>query len=114
MNTKRVIICTIGGIIAAGICIGGMASGGMVELTPQLLIPSIGNRILIGFVIEISGWRLHYLLHGSLIGLIVTLSGSIVIALSSMTGFIMYTAAGALYGLLIDLAATKLLKAPMA
>lgn len=109
MNTKRVIICTIGGIIAAGICVGGMASGGRVEITPQVLIPSIGNRILIG----ISGWRLHYLLHGALIGLLVTLSGSIVIALSSMPAFIMYTAAGALYGLLIELAATKLLKATM-
>jgi len=114
MNTKRVIICTIGGIIAAGICVGGMASSGRVDLTPQVLIPSIGNRILIGFVIGISGWRLHYLLHGALVGLLVTLSGSIVIALSSMPGFIMHTAAGALYGLLIELVATKLLKAPMA
>jgi hypothetical protein len=39
---------------------------------------------------------------------------SIVIAPTSMSGYAMYTEAGIIYGLLVELAATWLLKAPMA
>ena len=77
------------------------------------LISSIGNRILIGFVIGISAWKIHYLLHGALMGLIVTLSMSIGILLDSMAGFLMFTIAGIIYGFLIELFATKVFKAGM-
>src|SRR4030042_111073 len=107
MNVKRVIICVIGGMIAAAICIGGMASSGRTELTPIIVATGIGNRVLIGFVIGISNWRINYLLHGALIGFLVTLSSSVGILFTSMQGFIMYTVAGILYGLLIELFATK-------
>jgi hypothetical protein len=113
MNIKRVVICTIGGMIAAAICIGGMASGGRVELTTMVVASGIGNRILIGFVIGISNWRIHYLLHGALIGLLVTLSSSIGIALTNMQGFLLYMTAGIVYGILIELCATKIFKSPM-
>jgi hypothetical protein len=114
MNKKRLVICIIGGIIAAFICIMGMKSSGRMELTTPILLSGIGNRILIGFVIGISGWKINYLLHGALMGLIVTLSSSIVMLPDNMSGFLMYTVAGIVYGLLIELCATKLFKAPMA
>jgi hypothetical protein len=114
MNIKRVIICTIGGMIAAAICLGGMAASGRVELTAIIVATGIGNRILIGFVIGISGWRINYLLHGALIGLLVTLSSSVGIIFSNMQGFIMYTIAGIIYGILIEFFATRVFKAPMA
>ncbi len=113
MNIKRVIICVIGGIIAAAICIGGMATGGRVELTGVIIATGIGNRVLIGVVIGISGWRINYLLHGALIGFLVTLSSSVGILFNSMQGFAMYTAAGIIYGVLIEFFATKVFKAPM-
>ena len=113
MNIKRLVICIIGGMVAAAICIGGMAAGGRVELTPMLVASGIGNRILIGFVIGISKWKIQYLLHGALIGFLVTLSSSIGILFTSMQGFLLYTAAGIVYGLLIELFATKVFKAPM-
>jgi hypothetical protein len=113
MNVKRVVICTIGGMIAAAICIAGMASGGRVELTAMVIASGAGNRILIGFVIGISNWRIHYLLHGALIGFLVTLSSSVGIALINMQGFLLYMAAGIIYGLLIELFATKVFKVPM-
>ena len=113
MNIKRLIICIIGGMVAAAICIGGMASGGRVELTPMVVASGIGNRILIGFVIGISKWKIQYLLHGALIGFLVTLSSSIGILFTNVEGFLMYTAAGIVYGLLIELFATKVFKAPM-
>ena len=113
MNLKRFIICIIGGIMAALICIGGMKSSGNVEVTTPILLSSIGNRILIGFVIGNSSWRIHYLIHGALIGLIVTLSSSIAIIPQNINGFLMYTIAGLIYGLLIELFATKIFKAAM-
>jgi len=114
MDTRRLLICLAGGVVAAGICIAGMKSGGNVSLTTAVLVSTIGNRILIGFVIGISSWRIHYLLHGALIGLIVTLSTSVVILPQNIKGFILYTLAGIVYGLLIELFATKVFKAQMA
>ena len=101
-------------MIAAAICIGGMASGGRVELTPIIISTGIGNRILPGFVIGISNWRINFLLHGAIIGFLVTFSLSVGIIFTSLQGFAMYTVAGIIYGVMIELFATKVLKAPMA
>ncbi len=109
---KRYVICLIGGFIAAGICIGGMTGGGKVEVSQQILLSSAGNRVLIGFVLGISGWKIHWSWHGILVGLIVTLSSSLVI-LPDMAGFFMYSIAGMIYGLLIEFIATKIFKAPV-
>jgi hypothetical protein len=113
MNVKRLVICVIGGMVAAAICIGGMAAGGQVALTPMLVASGIGNRVLIGFVIGISRWKMPYLLHGALIGFLVTLSSSVGILFANVQGFLMYTVAGTVYGLLIEFFATKVFKAPM-
>jgi len=113
MSKKRLIVCVIGGIIAGFICIMGIKSTGRMELTTPIILSTFGNRILIGFVIGISCWKMNYLLHGALMGLIVTLSASIIIIFDSLSGFWMYTIAGVIYGLLIELCATKLFKAPM-
>ena len=90
-----------------------MKSGGSADISDMALISSIGNRILIGFVIGISAWRIHYLWHGALMGLIVTLSISIGILLDSVAGFLTFTVAGLIYGFLIELFATKIFKAKM-
>lgn len=117
MNLKRLIICLIGGAITGILCVLGMKSGGNVAVTPAIIAGGIGNRILIGFVISISQWKINYLLHGALIGIIVTLSSSVAIIAGNvdagMTGFLMYTVAGAVWGLLIELVATKVFKAGM-
>lgn len=90
-----------------------MKSGGSADISNMALISSIGNRILIGFVIGISAWRIHYLLHGALMGLIVTLSISIGILLDNVAGFLMFVVAGLIYGFLIELFATKIFRAKM-
>jgi hypothetical protein len=113
MNSKRLIICILGGIAAAIVCVTGMKSSGNIEITTPILLSVVGNRILIGFVIGISGWRIHYLIHGALIGLIVTLSSSIIMIPENTTGCIMYTVAGLIYGLLIELVTTRVFKAAM-
>jgi hypothetical protein len=64
-------------------------------------------------VIGISAWRIHYLLHGAFMGLIVTLSTALGILIQSISGFLMFTIAGIIYGFLIELFATKIFKAKM-
>ncbi len=112
MYPMRLIVCLAGGAIAAGICVGGMWLGGQVAMTMPVVLSTAANRLLIGFVIAASGWRLHYLVHGAAVGLIVTLSVSVMI-LPDFRGFLMFTGAGAAYGLLIELAATRLFGAEM-
>jgi len=118
MNWKRMIICLIGGVIAGIICILGMKSSGKIALTSSILAAGMVNRIMIGFVIAISSWEINYLLHGAIIGAIVSLGNSVVIIAqrgfeSGIAGFFLYTIAGAVYGLLIELTTTKAFKAKM-
>jgi hypothetical protein len=71
------------------------------------------NRVLIGFVIGISAWRIHHLVHGAVIGLIVTLTVSLGFLPGPLRGFLLYTVAGIIYGILIEWLATDVFKAPM-
>lgn len=106
---KRLILSVIGGIICAVICaIGRKFLIPSITLS-VLIVSTFGNRILIGFVIGISRLKINYLLHGALIGFLVTLSYSIGMMLdSNVMGFIIYTAVGIIYGILIELFVTKL------
>ena len=114
MNSKRVLACLLGGVLAAVICvIGGQIIFGFGGIDAAILASSIANRILIGFIIGISGWRIQYLLHGAVLGFIISITVSIGFIGSNNLGFALYTAAGILYGIMIELLATKVFKAPM-
>ena len=109
---KRVTITTILGVITGVLCyLGGLHAG--VEFTTGIMLTTILNRALIGFVIGISAIRIHYLLHGILIGAL----GSIVMGVASidqgLNGLVIITVFGMLWGLLIELIATKGFKAEM-
>jgi len=68
---KRVAIATALGVVAGVICVGlGVLRFGF-EVTAVGFGWVLLNRTLIGFVIGISALRLHWALHGSLIGLLV-------------------------------------------
>lgn len=69
------------------------------------------NRLMLGFIIGISRLRINYLLHGMLIGFLVSLISSISFLEDGITGFLLFTTAGIIYGLLIELFATKVFKA---
>ncbi|MFH1285911.1 MAG: hypothetical protein ABIH99_04995 [Candidatus Micrarchaeota archaeon] len=105
---KRVAVCTVLGLLAGLICYFGGAQAGVVY-TNEMIASTILNRALLGFVIGISCWRINYLLHGALLGLFVTLPVSVF----SGFGANMMTLFGVLYGVVIELASTKLLSAPM-
>jgi hypothetical protein len=109
MTGKRVLACSLFGLIAGLVCwlssqIGGEA--GIVFHAP-LALGTILNRAFIGFAIGVSGWRAHWALHGVVIGGL----GSLPLAAGGLdapygyVSFIVMTAAGAVWGFLIELAA---------
>jgi hypothetical protein len=107
---KRVVATTLLGAVAGVFCWQGGVSVG-IQYTSALVAGTILNRTFIGFVIGISALRLHYLAHGALIGAV----GSLPMAVFAPepTAAMMLSAYGALWGLLIEVLATRVLKAPM-
>jgi hypothetical protein len=66
---------------------------------------------MLGFIIGISSLKMNFLLHGALIGLLVSLITSIPFLEGGVIGFLLFTTAGIIYGILIELVATKVFKA---
>jgi hypothetical protein len=111
MKNKRLIICTLGGVAAGIICsVGGLLSGNIPEATFFALAGPFFNRIMLGFVIGISNLKIHYLLHGILMGFLVSCINSISFLQYGLKGFFFFTVAGMIYGLLIEWFATRVFK----
>jgi hypothetical protein len=115
MKNKRLLICTIGGVVAGIICsAGGLLSGNIAQFSFFAVAGTFFNRLMLGFIIGISSLRINYLLHGMLIGFLVSLISSISFLENGISGFLFFTIAGIIYGLLIELFATKVFKTPLA
>lgn len=112
----RIIAATVLGAVAGIVCWQLGKSSGKVTFDTAMILGTIANRTLLGFVIGISGLkRLNYLLHGVIVGLIATIPISVYpLAGGDWGSFVWLELAGAIYGLVIELVVTKLLKAPMA
>lgn len=106
MNTKRISISIVLGILFGAICVYGSA-GNLPSGVPAapILATVFYNRVLLGLVIGIAdGIEAHPVLRGAVLGAIV----SIAIAIPSGTaGGVMLIAAGVVYGIITDFAATK-------
>ena len=114
MYRKRLLVCTLGGVLSAIFClVGKQIIYGFPEITWGVLATTMANRILLGFIIGISCWRINYLLHGAILGLIVSLSVSIGFLPDKILGFFLYTPAGIAYGIMIEWLATVVFKSPM-
>ena len=114
MYQKRLLICTFGGILSAIMClIGKQIIYGFPEITWEVLSVTMANRLLLGLIIGISCWRINYLLHGAILGLIVSLSVSIGFLPSNLFSFFLYTSAGIIFGIIIEWIATIKFKSPM-
>lgn len=112
----RIIAATVLGAVAGVICWQLGKSSPKITLDTPMILGIIANRTLLGFIIGISGLkRLNYLVHGAVIGLVATIPMSVYpLAGGDVASFALLEAAGAVYGLLIELIVTKPLKAPMA
>ena len=114
MYNRRLWVCMLGGGIAAVFClVGRQIIFGFPEILWQNIAATVANRLLLGFVIGISGWQINYLLHGAVLGLILSLSVSIGFVADDLLGFFLYTGARILYGVMIEWLATVVFKVPL-
>jgi len=109
MTGKRVVVCTLFGLVAGVICWLGSYSAGNAPLpfTAGVILAILFNRAFIGFTLGVSGWRTNWAFHGVVIGLVGSLPLS-VYAIGSpngLTGFLLLELAGGIWGLLIELGA---------
>ena len=113
MNTKRVLICLLGGAISAAFCVfGRQVIYGFSEITMQTIAHTVANRLLLGFVIAISCWNINHLLHGAILGFLFSVSVSIGYLPEGAIDFVAYTLAGTFYGVLIEWLSTDVFSAP--
>jgi uncharacterized membrane protein len=120
LNTRRLIVATVMGFVTGFICYL-LASSGPGELPAAVAYQIILSRVLAGFAIGISIFKVgHWLIHGAVIGIIFSLP----IAFSGMMAldnpeysksmmFIMTVVLGLIYGILIEFVTTVLFKAVM-
>jgi|GEM_PF-263868 len=116
--TKRLVISVILGMIA-GLACAYLSKPSLTASMAAAMVPSVMcsialNRTFIGFMIGISAWRMHWVLHGIAIGFF----GSLPIAApwigqSGLAGFFIMMVAGMVWGFLIELLTTIVFKAPM-
>lgn len=114
MYQKRFLICLLGGGLSAVIClVGKQIVYGFPEITSDVIAVTMANRVLLGITIGISCCNLNYMLHGAILGLIISLSVSIGFLPANISGFLLYTSAGIVYGIMIEWLATIVFKSPM-
>jgi hypothetical protein len=105
INTRRIKISVALGVVAGAICLYGTMTNIPGVLTLPILATIFYDRVLLGFVVGIGyGLKIHPLIRGAIIGAVV----SLLIAIpSGITGGALLMGAGVVYGLVIDLVATK-------
>lgn len=108
MKSFRVVLTTILGFIFGWVCYFLSKSGG--PLNASLMWSIIFSRTLLGFVIGISSLRMNYLLHGIILGIIVSFPMALASAIMSASVFWGTLIAGAVYGFLIELITNLVIK----
>ena len=110
---KRLLIATAFGVVAGLLCvaIGTILAG---QITPRYFAWALLNRTLLGFVIGISGLRMHWAWHGSVLGVIVgSLFAYSLYLLASPAWMVPAVMAGsAVFGLMIEFFTTVVFRQP--
>ena len=110
MRGMRLLVTTILGFLFGVVC-WLISSSGQPQMPPAMSWSIIFSRALIRFVIGISGWKINHMIHGIILGFIV----SIPMALGSLAfqGFKIFLGTlimGMIYGFLIELISHLILK----
>ena len=105
INTRRIKISVALGFLAGAICLYGTLTSIPGVLTLPILATIFYYRVLLGFVVGIAyGLKIHPLIRGAIIGAMV----SLLIAIpSGITGGAFLMGAGVVYGIIIDIVATR-------
>ncbi|MEE4198400.1 MAG: hypothetical protein V2I54_12205 [Bacteroidales bacterium] len=115
-KTKRIIIATLAGVLFGFVCLG-FASGGDYEIPLAIQLQILISRTLIGFAIGISSLKMHWTLHGILLGFLFSLplafSGLMAPENPEFNASMMFISTvfmGTIYGFLVELITTVFLK----
>lgn len=104
MNLRRVAISTVLGAAAGAICAYGSATS-VPSLTLPILASIFYDRLLLGFVVGIAdGIDVRPAMRGLVLGLVVS---ALIAIPSGLEGGAILMAAGAVYGLVIDILASR-------
>lgn len=105
INTKRIKISVALGVVAGAICLYETLTSNPGVLTLPVLATIFYDRVLLGFVVGIAyGLKINQLIRGAIIGAAV----SMLIAIpSGIVGGALLMGSGVVYGIIIDLVATK-------
>ena len=115
MLTKRIMIASIMGVICGIVCWKLASSDG--DLAWTISISIILGRMLLGFGIGISAWKMSWWLHGIVMGAIFSIPmafGSLMNNEQAFFIFIGTIVMGIIYGLIIELVTSVLFKAKQA
>lgn len=114
-KTKRIIIATLSGILFGFVCLG-FATSGEYEIPNPIKLQILFSRTLMGFAIGISTLKLHWTLHGLIMGILFSLSMAFSGLMAETPGFsasMMFFSTvimGMIYGFLIELITSVLFK----
>lgn len=104
MRGKRLVASTAFGFVAGIICYLGGRYGLKDDVSTMMFVYILVNRVLIGFVIGVSTLRMHWALHGPLIGAVAGLpfAAGCLLEESNLETAIAALVLGAVYGLMIE------------
>ncbi len=105
---KRITVATIMGFLCGLFCAWGASSMGF---SFWVLASTVANRTVMGFGIGISRFKMHWAIHGLLLGAIFGLPLSLAALQSGVRNFLALEGASIVYGFLIELVTSILFKA---
>ena len=113
INKKRILIGSLFGFLTGIICYLGGRFGLKDQISTTMFFYILANRALIGFVIGISPFRMHWAFHGIMIGAIVGLpfASGCLLEQNNLETALAALALGAVYGLIVELFTTVVFKA---
>jgi hypothetical protein len=111
---KRIVIATLFGLVAGGLCATGAFLGHMLTFSVITLVFILLNRAVMGFVIGASGLKLHWVWNGVVLGIVVGSIFSYFMFLTNGPGPlpVVNFFVNGLFGLMIEFFTTVVFKQP--
>ena len=106
---KRLWIATIVGFLTGLLCVWGASQRG--SWGTWMLVSAVANRTLIGFAIGMSRFKMHWAVHGALMGAIFGLPLSLAALQSDFASFLAFELASIVYGFVVELVTAVIFKA---
>ena len=110
MRGMRLLVTTILGFLFGIVC-WLISSSGQPQMPAAMSWSIIFSRALIGFVIGISGWKINHMIHGIIIGFVVSIPMALgALGFQGLKIFLGTLIMGMIYGFLIELISHLIVK----